>query len=319
MLAESICVRVTVLHAAGCSLSEEATNEGTFCLLCGYTCPPACVALVALNLKYVVARKRSIHPIAGGHTKSDTLAEHYCLKKERANLIRSLIYYNRREQPFFIIVASDRKLVERCKRVRRPKNICSKEWENVFLNLFKTRYRTVTVDKPNSSVPRVRTKVALGRQGGKQHQRISTTTAIHGVAVDQVSPPVQVDLLPLDGKEDDDAGEGQTAVETSGQDVVVLFPPGRLVALEVPHEGEADVQSAGQVRHVVWCPEHHAVDEERRVNVLEPRNRAEDESVDTSKQGRRQHRLRGRADLRAHALTSPPSQSEQESDQEAVL
>lgn len=61
--------------------------------------------------------------------------------------------------------------------------------------------------------------------------------------------------MELNREENDDAGEGDTSGESSGQDVVVFFPPGRFVMSEVPHEAEGHVKATGVVGQVQWSPE----------------------------------------------------------------
>lgn len=168
-------------------------------------------------------------------------------------------------------------------------------------------------------MPAVRTKVSLGRQLGKEDERCISTSAVHGLVVDVRTPPVQRDLLPLHSKEDDDGRKGDTTSKGSGQNIVVLLPPSRLVTLDIPHEGKGNIDRTYPVRQVLWRPKNHTIHDERRVDVLQPRNRREEHRVDDVEDRRREHRLRTSAHARSRTLNRPPSQGEDKAKQEAVL
>src|SRR5258708_16116694 len=91
--------------------------------------------------------------------------------------------------------------------------------------------RLVELTRARSPVWLVRSKPLGGLEARKTGEHVGT------LANDIVSPPVDADLLPLQGKEGNNGGDRNTAVKCSRQDVVVLLPPCEVVLADVDLEG----------------------------------------------------------------------------------
>lgn len=165
--------------------------------------------------------------------------------------------------------------------------------------------------------PGVRAEVALGWQ--LCQQRNPPVSPINSFAQHVGAPPADRLGVVLHSEEYDDARKGDTAGQSCRQHVVVLLPPRRLVALEIVHEHEGDVQASREVGQVERRPVEEAVKDQRGMHVLEPRQRGEKERIDGLEDPSRKDGLASRADVRTEVLGSPPDKGQQKSEQEAVL
>ncbi len=123
----------------------------------------------------------------------------------------------------------------------------------------------------------------------------------------------------LDGKEDDETRKGDAPVQGRGEDVVVLLPPGGLIALQVVHEEDGEVETGREVTEVERGPEQHSVYDQGRMDVAEPREGHKDEDVERHVEGRRQTGSTPLTGLGPGALDRPPEEGEEEAQQETVL
>lgn len=72
----------------------------------------------------------------------------------------------------------------------------------------------------------------------------------------------------MDSKEDNNGTEGNTSSNTTGENIVVLLPPGSVLLSDIVHESNTHIQAWSAVRQVVRGISHETKGEENWVEVL---------------------------------------------------
>ena len=144
----------------------------------------------------------------------------------------------------------------------------------------KPRFHHMHLNTTRLSRPGIWSEVPLVRQRRVPRKLSVRIVSIHALTQHRVAPPGDASVLILHTEEDDDGTKRHRARQASRKHVIVLLPPRRLVALEVVHEEDAEVQTGREVSQIEWGPEQHAVEDEAGVHVAEVGDWREEEEVE---------------------------------------